>query len=158
MSMTSNPLVRALLGLEIFQGLKPLQITEILRQAERIVYRPGQTIMTAGTPGDAAVIVVSGDAVILADTSAEPDPVPEGAILAELAMLIDHEIRATVVARGTVRALRIPRAALQAQMQEDAALAEHFVGRIASRLTAIAAELQRIDDALRSIKTVPKVA
>lgn len=155
--MSTKKLVQPLLALEIFEGLKPLQLTEIVRRAERIVYRPGQVITQAGQAADAAVIVVAGSAVVLGEGSVE-EPVVEGSILGELAMLVEHESRATVVARGAVRALRITREALQEQMRDDPALAEHFVDRITRRLTGIAAELQRIDASLSAILSMPKVA
>ena len=44
-------------------GLKPLQITEIARHAERIVYKAGQVLIEDGKAGDAAIIVAGGEAV-----------------------------------------------------------------------------------------------
>jgi len=37
-----------MLELEIFQGLEPLQITEIARRAYRVVYKPGDIIPAGG--------------------------------------------------------------------------------------------------------------
>jgi CRP-like cAMP-binding protein len=117
--MSISVLARQLMSQEIFRGLSPLQLTEIVRQADRIVYGPGDTIVEAGTAGDASVLIVSGDAVRFLEGD-EPSmglnaqAIGTGSLLSELAMLVDHEHGATVVAHTTVRALRITRAGLHA--------------------------------------------
>ncbi len=149
--MAIDPVSASLLRLEIFQGLKPLQITEIARLAERIVYRPGQVLIEDGQAGDAAVIVVNGEAVrTRAPLSANDiqEPIEPGSMLGEMSMLIETDYTSTVVAKGPVRALRIPRETMMAMMLEDQALTEHLVSKVAGRLNGIASELRRIDDTL----------
>ena len=156
--MTMNALAKPLLTVELFQGLRPLQITEIARRADRIVYRSGDVILQRGAPGDAAILLVSGDAIRLAgpfDEEPHDEPLPAGSLLGEMAMLIETDHSATIVARGPVRALRIKRSELLAQISEDQALADHLVQRIASRLTAIAQSLRDIDGRLSSDRTLP---
>lgn len=146
--MSIDALSKHLLRLELFQGLKPLQITEIVRQAERVVFKPGQTLIEDGTPGDAAIIIVGGEAVRtrapMAEGSVEEEIEP-GSMLGEMAMLIETDYSSTVVARSTVRALRITRTSMLAMMLEDPALAEHLVAKVARRLHTIATELRKID-------------
>ena len=142
--MPVDAIVAPLLRVGLFQGLKPLQITEIARQAERIVFRTGETIATAGAAGDAAILIVGGPA----RRTDDDETIEPGSLVGEMAMLIEHDFGVTVVADGPVRALRITRAALHAQMLDDPELARHLMDRIASRLTAVAAELRRIDDLL----------
>ena len=137
-----------LLRLEIFQGLKPLQITEIARHAERLLYKPGQLLIEDGKAGDAAIIVVAGEAVRIKAPLApaeHEEAIEPGALLGEMAMLIETEHSSTVVARSPVRALRISRDAMLAMMLDDPTLAEHLVAKIARRLHGIAAELRKID-------------
>jgi len=160
--MSISVLARQLMSQEIFRGLSPLQLTEIVRQAERVVYRPGDTIVEAGTAGDAAVLIVSGNAVRFLDGEPEgglnAQAIGTGSILSELAMLIEHEYGATVVAHTTVRALRITRTGLHAQMLDDPDLATHFVDCITERLNRVADELRRIDHALIGAEGVPAPA
>jgi len=148
--MAIDALVRPLMNVAIFQGLKPLQITEIARRAERVVYKPGETIMEEDAEGDAAILIVSGDAVRISGPECDgaPQEIPAGALLGEMAMLIETQHSSTVVARGSVRALRITRADLQGQMEEDPEVAEHFVGKITGRLSRLAQELKAIDTTL----------
>ncbi len=155
--MAVDSLVKSLLHVELFQGLKPLQLTEIARRAFRTVYKPGDTIIRASTEGDAAVLIVSGEAVRVQgpDAAFSGERIPEGTLLGEMAMLIETEHSSTVVAKTTVRALRIARRELHEQMSEDTDLAHHFVGRISNRLRDVALELHKIDDALGQMETGP---
>ena len=75
-------------------------------------------------------------------------PVEPGSLVGEMAMLIEHDYRITVVACSSIRALKITRAQMQAHMLAAPSLAEHFVGRISSRLSRVAVELRRIDQML----------
>ena len=81
----------ALRQAEIFKGLNPLQITEIARQADRIVFNPGDIIMVRDEACDAATVIFDGDAVCLRDDRDAPveEPVRAGSILAEMAMVVD---------------------------------------------------------------------
>jgi CRP-like cAMP-binding protein len=147
--MPIDAFAERLRNLEIFRGLAPLQITEITRNAERMVFRDGQAIITAGRQGDGAFVLIAGEArAVWPDPTLPASPVPAGALVGEMAMLIEHAHAMTVVAQGPVRALKIPREALHRQMAADPALTEHLVARIASRLTPVAVELRRIDQTL----------
>jgi len=147
--MAIDALVRPLLQVELFRGLRPLQITEIARRADRIVYRPGDVIIAEDAPGDAAVLIVAGEAErIQGPGISEREPVAAGSLVGEMAMLIDTTHSSTVVAKGAVRALRIARSELHQQMEADPALAEHFVACISGRLGRLAQHLRDIDSAL----------
>ena len=148
--MAIDALVAPLLRIALFQGLRPLQISEIARRAERIVFKPGQTIVRGDTAADAAYVIVSGDAVRTSgpDAGPEPEPVVPGSLVGEMAMLVETEYSSTVVARTPVRAMRITRAAMLEQMAADPGLADHLVVKIAARLQSLAAELRNIDHCL----------
>lgn len=145
-----------LVRLDIFQGLKPLQITEIARHAERVVYKAGQVLIEDGSAGDCAIIVVGGEAVRTKAPMArteEREPIEPGSMLGEMSMLIETDYSSTVVARSDVRALRIARDAMLTMMLEDPSLAEHLVAKVARRLHNIAAELRKIDVVLAAVST-----
>jgi CRP-like cAMP-binding protein len=148
--MAHDALIDALQRVALFQGLKPPQIAAIARLAERIVFRPGDRIIEEGREGDAAFLIVDGEAV---RTSApqiqdDADRVLRGSLIAEMAMLIDTEHTSTVVAEGPVRALKITRASLHGQMIDDPTLADHFVTKTIGRLLALTEELREIDRSL----------
>jgi CRP-like cAMP-binding protein len=145
--MAIGKLVAPLLRVPLFAGLKPLQITEIARQAERCRFRAGDTITRAGEPADGAYLIASGLAERVGDEGGR-EPVEPGSLIGEIAMLVEHNYGATVAAREQVLCLKITRAAMRAQLAEEPALALHFQRRIAGRLSRVAEDLQRIDDAL----------
>jgi len=141
------------LNVEIFRGLKPLQITEIARRAERVVFRPGQALIEHGRTGNAALLIVSDGAVrtLGPDKTAMSEPIQPGSLIAEMAMLVEAEHTSTVLAQAPVRAFRITRESLQAQMLQDPTLAEHFVDKVAARLRRLADELKRVDAILAGL-------
>ncbi len=156
--MAIDALVAPLLRVPLFQGLKPLQLTEIARRADRVVFKPGEVIV-GGDRNDAAVLIVSGEAVRQGaksegpegpeDEAAGEEAVPSGALLAEMAMLIEpEEPTSTFVARTTVRALNIRRAEMLEQMTEDPGLARHLADKIADRLQGFVSELREIEGIL----------
>jgi CRP-like cAMP-binding protein len=144
--MALDKVVAPLLRVPLFAGLKPLQLTEIARQAERVKFRSGDVITREGTLGDGAYLVVSGEA----ERRPRPGsfelaaPVEPGSLVGELAMLVEHVYGATVAACGRVHCLKLTRAALHEQMRDDGTLARHFERLIEGRLAHVAAELQRI--------------
>jgi CRP/FNR family cyclic AMP-dependent transcriptional regulator len=148
--MSLHALVAPLRRVPLFSGLAPLQITEIARRAERIVFQPGETIVREGRAGAAAFLLVSGDAVRVGGPGLgeEAELIEPGSLIGEMAMLIEHTYGSSIMARGHVRALRISRAEMLAQMEEDPELAELLVAHIAGRLARVAEELRGFDRAL----------
>lgn len=145
--MVVDALAAPLLRVELFQGLKSVQLTAISRAAERMVYRAGDTITRAGDDADAAILIVSGSAEWLDQAS---EGIEIGSLIGEMAMFVEHTYGATVVAKSQVRCLKLPRESMQTLLLQDAALAEHVTGRIAARLARVAEELRAIDEAIGS--------
>ncbi|MFZ1104684.1 MAG: cyclic nucleotide-binding domain-containing protein [Hyphomicrobiaceae bacterium] len=149
--MAIDQVLASLLRVPVFSGLKPLQITEIGRRAQRCAFGRGEAIIEAGEPGDAAYLVLSGEAGLKTGGWAPLEPVEPGSLLGELAMFVDHAYSATVVAQGWVDCLKLERSALHAQMSEDPDLADRLAQVIRDRLTRVATELQEVDELLASI-------
>lgn len=151
--MSRDVLITTLRHVALMQGLSPFQITEIARRADRIVYKPGDTIIAADAEADAAILIVSGTAERRAGPAVDgkTETLPAGAILGEMAMLIDTRHSSTVIAVTQVRALRIAKAEMHELMAEEPAIAEHFIAKIASRLAALAKEMRDIDGILAGI-------
>ena len=145
--MSTDALVAPLLRVELFHGLSPLQITELARNAERIIFKPGQHITTAGSSGDAAFLIVAGAATWLdqAESNDPPEAIEIGSLIGEMAMLIEHEYGATIIATSTVRCLKLSRETMHALMIEDSRLAQHLTNKIAGRLQQTAQALRDID-------------
>jgi CRP-like cAMP-binding protein len=155
--MPMDRLVAPLLRVPILAGLRPLQITEMARQADRVKFRRGDTITKAGAPGDGAYLIVSGpaDRVLRPGFAGATEPIEPGSLIGEMAMLVEHHYRVTVVARNRVLCLKITRAAVLAQMQDDPALARHFERRIRERLSQVSDDLRQIDSILAACGSGP---
>jgi CRP/FNR family transcriptional regulator, cyclic AMP receptor protein len=149
--MAIDQVLASLLRVPVFSGLRPLQITEIGRRAQRCAFGRGETIIEAGEPGDAAYLLLSGEAGLKTGRWAPLQSVEPGSLLGELAMFVDHAYSATVVAESWVDCLRLERSALHDQMREDPDLADRLAQVIRDRLTRVATELQEVDELLASI-------
>jgi CRP-like cAMP-binding protein len=153
--MAMDALVKPLSALPIFQGLKPLQLTEIVRRAERIIYRAGDVIVAENQQSDAAIVIISGSCIRLdgADDKAHRargELVPEGSMIAELAMLVEIVHSATIIAQGQVKALRVTREKMHVLLEQDISLAEHFSSSIIERLQVLREELSAVESLLPS--------
>jgi CRP-like cAMP-binding protein len=148
--MAIDPILQTLRKIELFRGLRPLQVSEIARRAERIVFKTGATMIESGQAGDAAILLVAGAALRTKspDGSSVSEAIPPGTLLGEMAMLVETDYSSTVVAHGTVKALRITRRDIYEQMERDPELADHLVATLSRRLTAVAAELRALDEKL----------
>lgn len=136
--------------LELFRGLGQEQLERLSRDADRMIFRDAQKIITAGQLAEGAIVIVSGRAMIMPDPELgiESEHVEAGSMLGEAAMLTEHICALTVCAVGDVRAIQVTREALFTNMQEDPDLAEHLRSRFANRLQRVALELRMIDERL----------
>lgn len=148
--MSIEALAKPFLNLPLFAGLRPLQLTEIVRSATRVIYNPGDVLIAEDQSGDAAIVIISGEAfrTSMALTGEPAELVGSGALVGEMAMLIETVHSSTVIARTVVRALKIARADLHEIMMQEPEIADHFVTKISARLSAMAAELRAIDEGL----------
>jgi CRP-like cAMP-binding protein len=76
--------------------------------------------------------------------------VEPGSLVGELAMLVEHDYGATVIAQGWVDCLMLERATLLDQMRADPDIADRIADAIRGRLTLVAADLQMINRMLMS--------
>jgi CRP-like cAMP-binding protein len=78
--------------------------------SQRVTFKAGQSLFEHGDEGDAAYIIVEGDADILVDTPAGPltvAKVEKNDIVGEIAILCDVPRTATVMATSELTTLRI---------------------------------------------------
>lgn len=137
-------LIGSALKVPLFHGLAPEDMAELVRRADRVLFQPGDALIRSGDVGDAALLVITGRATQFnAYTNTHPyDSIAPGSLVGEMAMLIETTHHVTVVADETIKALRFPRPMIEALMAERPELADHFVRRIASRLTSLADEMR----------------
>jgi len=148
--MAIDALVKPFLSLPLFRDLNQRQLSEIAHQAERIVYRPGDTIVAEDQLAEAAVLIVSGTCARRTDPkdATHEELLPEGSLIAELAMLVEVVHPTTIIAKDQVKALRLPREKMHQLMQSDVDLAERFSSHILKRLRSMTQDLLAIDNLL----------
>jgi CRP-like cAMP-binding protein len=149
--MAIDQVVAALLRVPLFAELKPLQITEIVRGAQRCTFGRGEVITRAGMPGDGAFLILSGEAACRVVPDAPLQPVDPGSLVGELAMFVEHVYGTTVVANCWVDCLKLERRTLHSQMRADPEMARRFAHTIRTRLTRVASELRVIEQLLASV-------
>jgi len=157
--MASDELTVPMTHVPIFKRLKAEQINALVDASERAMFRRGQPIIRAGEPGDAAFLVLKGEAIAFHKAVPEDNgkTLPEGTFLGELAMLTEIEYSTTVIAKSDVRALKFSRAMIEVLMRKDPELAAHFVETLRMRMMGYAAKLREIDrDLAREVK-MPKM-
>jgi signal-transduction protein with cAMP-binding, CBS, and nucleotidyltransferase domain len=150
MAGQSLKLVRPLLDVPLFAGLRPLQITEIARHADRIKFRPGSVIVSAGQALDGAYLIVEGQAEFRTATESWVPPacIEAGSLIGEVAMFVEYTAPSTVAAVERVNCMIFTRAAMLAQMEDEPTVAQHFESIYAERLNLAAVELREIDTLL----------
>jgi CRP-like cAMP-binding protein len=147
--MGPESLVERLRLVELLEGLSDRQLEEIARKAERVSFEAGDTIIAEDQAGDAAYLILAGEAVRSAlDEDEGPIAVPLHALIGEMAMLIEISHTATVTCRGSVEALKLARSMMHGLMARDPDLAERLLEKIAERLQRAAGMLRYADEVI----------
>lgn len=143
-SMSLERIIRSTLAIPLFYGLSEDRMARLVGRADHVTYQPGDNLIENGEFGDAAVLVVSGHATQINALSSAPtyEAIESGALVGEMAMLVETQHHLTVTADTEVHAVKFSRDMIQDEMGADPALADHFVQRIAERLHSLAAEMR----------------
>ena len=121
--------------------LTPVQLSAVSAIAERCAFTPGETVVVAGAQADCAYYVLDGQIECVTtdqDGNTILTPIPSGAVLLELAMIVELDVSATCVARGPAKALRIPRHLMHDVMQDDIAMTDKIIEALTVRLRDMA--------------------
>lgn len=124
--------VELLRRIPIFANIEPARLKLLAFTSERVTFEPDQEICRQGDIGDAAYLIISGQADILVDTPDGPLQIAEvtkNALVGEIAIINDVPRTATVRAGTKVEALRITK--------------DHFL-RLVSEFPQIAIEIMRV--------------
>jgi CRP/FNR family transcriptional regulator, cyclic AMP receptor protein len=102
--------VEILRNIPLFANIEASKLKLLAFTSERLTYHAGQTLFRQGEPGDAAYIILSGEADVVVDTPNGPLTVAKlgrNAVVGEIAILCDVPRTATVKAETEVVTLRI---------------------------------------------------
>jgi CRP-like cAMP-binding protein len=108
--MSIDKEVEVLRQIPLFANIDPVKLKLMAFASQRVTFKAGQSLFEHGDEGDAAYIIVEGDADILVDTPAGPltvAKVEKNDIVGEIAILCDVPRTATVMATSELTTLRI---------------------------------------------------
>ncbi|WP_088345637.1 MULTISPECIES: cyclic nucleotide-binding domain-containing protein [Rhodomicrobium] len=131
----------------LFHGLAVEQLTAIATKSKKSFFEANATILSSGTQGQTAYLILSGRAVTKPREGSrlEAEPLEAGTLIGEMAMLVETEYTLDVVAESRVRALAISRDELFEVMEDDPSIAHHLSEQITERLIFLACDLREVD-------------
>ena len=148
--MSLNQEVDALRRVPLFQPIEPRRLKLLAFTSERLVFNPGQDVVRQGDPGDAAYIILAGEADVLIDNNGTMIPVArldENAVIGEIAILTGVPRTATVRAVGELTALRIGKDTFFKLITDIPDIGMEIMKELARRLERTTAELQKAKSA-----------
>ena len=136
--MTLQKDVEALRSIPLFAKIEPARLKLLAFTSEHVEFLEGETLCRQGDPGDAAFIVLDGQADILVDTpqgSVRVASLGKNDIVGEIAILCDVPRTATVrAAAGPLVALRISKDGFFNLVTQFPQIAVEVMGELAARL------------------------
>ena len=143
--MSLNEEVELLRQIPLFSNVEPAKLKLLAFTSERVTFGLGQMMVQQGDTGDAAYIIIEGDADILIDTPDGPIKVAtvgRNAIIGEIAILCDVPRTATVQAKTQLVTLRITKDLFFRLVNEFPQMAVEIMRELARRLERTTAQLQ----------------
>ena len=124
-----------LYGSSFFQGLKPKALITLARDANVRVYRPQEEICRVGTPATELLVLIEGEASIVASQTGNTAILP-GQIIGELEVLTHSNYVTTIVAAASrTRVLAIKAKDFEGILSyDDSLLAKNLLARVSTRL------------------------
>lgn len=143
MSVLSNE-VELLRRVPLFAGIDPAKLKLLAYTSDVVTYHSGQVLFRRGDVGDAAYVIIKGDAEVTITTDAGDIPVAElgdGDFLGEIAILCDTPRTATITAKSELKTLRIRKEQFFQLLRQFPEMAIEMTRLLAERLTKTTAEL-----------------
>jgi CRP-like cAMP-binding protein len=128
----------------LFAQVAPAKLKLLAFASDRVKYAAGQALFHQGDPGDAAYVVLAGEADVLIDTPAGEQKiaaVEPNSIVGEIAILCDVARTATVRAASPIEALRIRKEHFVQLLSENPGMALEIMRVLADRLSRTTGEL-----------------
>lgn len=144
MTMQLKDEVELLRRIPLFAGIAPAKLKLLAFTSERVKFKAGQNLFRQGDPGDAAYVLLTGNADILVDSPTGEIKVAEAepnTLVGEIAILCDVSRTATVRSTTDVETLRIKKDQFLRFLAEFPEMAVEIMRVLAQRLSRTTAEL-----------------
>jgi CRP-like cAMP-binding protein len=146
--MTIDQEVELLRNIPLFAKVDPAKLKLLAFASERAVFAPGETLFHQGDPGDAAYIIMEGEAEVLINGPSGPIAVAtigKNDFVGEIAILCDVPRTATIRSRTALTTLRITKDLFLQMLMDFPAIAIEVTRVLAQRLEHTT---ERLRDAL----------
>jgi CRP-like cAMP-binding protein len=143
--------VETLRQIPLFAKVDPAKVKLLAFTSERVTFQPGQVICKQGDMGDAAYVIISGQADIIIDTPSGPITVAtmkKNDVVGEIAILIDIPRTATIQAESELITLRITKNHFLSMINEFPEISVEMMRVLAERLVRTTDELQKAKEQL----------
>ena len=130
----------------LFAKMEPAKLKLLAFTSDRMSFQPQQVLFHQGDDGDAAYVIMKGEADIVAETANGDIPlarVGENAIVGEIAILCEVPRTATVKAATHMDTLRIEKEHFLRLIREFPEIGIEVMRELADRLTRTTAELSQ---------------
>jgi len=139
--------VELLRRIPLFAQVEPAKLKLLAFTSERVAFEAGHVLFRQGDMGDAAYIIMEGEAEVLVDSPSGPVLVAvlgHNAFVGEIAILCDVPRTATVQARGRLVCLRIAKELFLRLINEFPQMAVAILRELARRLEASNEKLRSV--------------
>ncbi len=136
----------------LFAQIDPGKLKLLAFTSERMSFQADQVLFKQGDQGDAAYVVISGDADVLVNTPEGEIPVAklgENAFIGEIAILCDVPRTATIKAVTRMETLKIDKEHFLRLIREFPEMGIEVMRELANRLSITTAELSEARNELR---------
>ncbi|MSO65114.1 MAG: cyclic nucleotide-binding domain-containing protein [Alphaproteobacteria bacterium] len=144
--MSLNDEVELLRTIPLFANIEPSKLKLLAFTSERLTFRKGQNLCTQGEMGDAAFIIIDGEADVLVEVGGKVTPVTrvgKHSVVGEIAILCDVPRTATVQALTDVTVLRISKELFFRLVREFPQMGLAIMRELAQRLERTTSQLTR---------------
>jgi CRP/FNR family cyclic AMP-dependent transcriptional regulator len=139
-----NTEVDLLRRVPLFAGIEPARLKLLAYTSDVVTYRASQILFKYGDVGDAAYVIIKGDAEVIVPSGTEEISIAvlhDGDFVGEIAILCDTPRTATVRAKSELKALRIRKEPFFELLHQFPEMAVEMTRLLAERLTRTTAEL-----------------
>jgi CRP-like cAMP-binding protein len=131
----------------MFANIEPAKLKLLAFTSERLSYTDGEVLFRQGELGDAAFLIIAGEADVTIETETGPLTVAtlgDHDFVGEIAILCDVPRTATVTARSELEALRIEKDLFFRLIGEFPEIAKEVMRELANRLVHSNAQLREM--------------
>jgi CRP/FNR family transcriptional regulator, cyclic AMP receptor protein len=144
-----------------FADIEPAKLKLLAFMSERVAFDPGMRLFRQGDPGDAAYLIISGEAEVSAETPSGPvllATLGANGIVGDMAILGNVPRSATVRAKTRLITLRISKEPFMRMVREFPAMAVSMMQELAERLAATNNQLSAAVEELRRLREQTGIA